>query len=149
MARCWSSAGVNVRTLERIDPDARGTRGRGRGRATLLRIGLDEPLDDLAAVSLGGGRVGLLGGQRSRGGDTVDATWLLTLDDAGGELEAGPGLDIEGGVADARLLAIPPPGHEKDATGERQWLLLGGRVAAGGPGHGTQGRKAVAGSLAG
>ena len=122
--------GVNVQTLVRIDP----TTGRARG----LRVWLDEPLDDLAAVSLGevgggegGGGVWLLGGQRGGvegRGDTTDATWLLTLDKAGGgTLSPGPPLEIEAGVADARVVRLPHDANaEADADAEQRWLLIGG-----------------------
>ena len=85
--------GTRRRSLERVDPAG--------GISRLLPIRLPRETDDLRATVLPDGRVWVLGGQHSLGGDTMDRTWLIRLGaDGESSIRDGPRLGIVRGVAD-------------------------------------------------
>ncbi len=91
--------GGNRQGIEIVDP--------GLKVSTRLAAELPFAIDDAAAVPLPDGRVWVLGGQRSRGGDTTDQTWVVDPGDDGrpSRIVDGPPLEVEGGVADHRVVA--------------------------------------------
>lgn len=91
--------GTGMRTFERADLDA--------GRIDYdLSPSLPGNLDDLRASLLADGRVWVVGGQLL-GGQTIDLTWLVTLDAAGDPVAVknGPPLGLPGGMSDHVLIA--------------------------------------------
>lgn len=93
------AGGTGMRSFERIDVS--------RMRIEYdMAVALPFNVDDLKAHLLPDGRVWVIGGQMI-GGDTIDHTWLVTLDAAGdpSAVEAGPPLGIAEGMADHVLVA--------------------------------------------
>ncbi len=107
--RVLVAGGLDRDSFEVVDVSA--------GRSMLLSPHLPGPRDDLRVALTEDGRVWVLGGQNSKTGDTVEETWLLTVDgdrtdkramadgagNAKSRLVAGPPLLIHGGQADAAL----------------------------------------------
>ncbi len=85
-------------TIELVDINA--------ARSKLLEIELPHPTDDARAAIDPAGVVWVVGGQNGRTGDTFNRTWKITQPAPNQfELDDGPPLQVEKGVADQCLLA--------------------------------------------